>query len=124
MNLPQLRKIIKESIKELMNEEKNCKQEFTDGVEACLSQYPNDDTAFDACYATVKLNYKKCTGKDWDYYKTGHRDIDKKNEGVDSTCRNKGFCCKEKFTKRNKMAFSQNNICMCPKGSVRVNCPK
>jgi hypothetical protein len=45
-------------------------------------------------------------------------------EGVDNTCKNMGFCCKEKYTKKNTIAVLQNNNCMCPKRSIQVNCPK
>ncbi len=125
MKKKELKKIIRESIEQLINEEINCKQEFTNGVEACLSQHPGPATpAFDACYATVKLKYKKCTGKDWGYYKTGHRDIMKKNEGVDNTCRNKGFCCQERYSRKNTTATFQDGGCVCPQGSIQTNCPR
>ena len=46
------------------------------------------------------------------------------NEGVDNTCRNKEFCCQERYSRKNTTAIFQNGSCICPQGSIQTNCPR
>ena len=95
MKKTELRKLIQESIKSLIEEKNKIEPPFS--IENRLKR---DFSPSEIEPTNEKMSF----------------------EGVDNTCKNSGFCCKEKYTKKNTIAVLQNNNCMCPKGSIQVNC--
>jgi hypothetical protein len=118
MKKSELRKLIKETInqftKNSLPEGKDCK--CPGGVGCCYNQNHCNDGEICKSLCCVP---------------EGYRDMEKRSKRIksedterDNTCTNKNFCCKDKYTKQSVKANLQDGVCMCPKGSMQVNCPK